>query len=167
VGVKVIGPKETLEFRQQVKGTGEPWRFLAANMSDGTLRGLGILVALFQGCSRSRVPMVGIEEPEIALHPAAATVLRDSMKEASTSTQILVTSHCPDLLDDEALDAPSLLAVVADEGTTRVGPIDEIGRDKLRDRLYTAGELLRRGELQPEKKAPAPEQLPLFDEAES
>ena len=43
VDVKAIGPKETLEFRQVVAGVGDPWRFLAANMSDGTLRALGIL----------------------------------------------------------------------------------------------------------------------------
>ena len=43
VEVKAIGRKETLEFRQTVAGMGHPWRFLAANMSDGTLRALGIL----------------------------------------------------------------------------------------------------------------------------
>ena len=51
VKVKEIGPKETLEFRQDVAGSRHPWRFLANNMSDGTLRVLGILVALFQASS--------------------------------------------------------------------------------------------------------------------
>ena len=47
VGVesKVVGPKLTLEFRQQVAGDTHPWRFLADNVSDGTLRVLGMLVA--------------------------------------------------------------------------------------------------------------------------
>ena len=49
VNVKEFGPKETLEFRQDVTGDKHTWRFLANNMSDGTLRVLGILVALFQG----------------------------------------------------------------------------------------------------------------------
>ena len=48
VDVKDVGPKATLEFRQEVAGSTDPWRFLAANMSDGTLRALGILAALFQ-----------------------------------------------------------------------------------------------------------------------
>ena len=43
VTVKDFGPKETLEFRQAVTGDRYPWRFLANNMSDGTLRVLGIL----------------------------------------------------------------------------------------------------------------------------
>jgi predicted ATPase len=67
VDVKVVGPKETLEFRQKVAGSKDPWRFLAANMSDGTVRALGILVALFQSGNGSgpRVPLVGIEEPRV------------------------------------------------------------------------------------------------------
>ena len=34
-----VGPKETLEFKQEVRGARHPWRFFASNMSDGTLRG--------------------------------------------------------------------------------------------------------------------------------
>ena len=67
---RAVGPKLTLEFRQEVRGGRHPWRFLADNVSDGTLRVLGVLVALYQGAM-----LVGIEEPEGALHPAAAGVL--------------------------------------------------------------------------------------------
>ena len=49
---RVLGPKETIEFGQAVAGSEFPWRFLAANMSDGTLRALGILVALLQAGAR-------------------------------------------------------------------------------------------------------------------
>lgn len=153
VDVRVIGPKETLEFRQFVAGSPYPWRFLAANMSDGTLRALGILVALFQGNGTSpRVPLVGIEEPEVALHPAAAGVLLDSLREASGSTQIVVTSHSPDILDDQKLDTASILAVVTEGGATHIGPLDEAGRSALEDRLYTAGELLRLNQLAPDPR---------------
>jgi hypothetical protein len=130
VDVKVIGPKETLEFRQQVAGSKNPWHFLAANMSDGTLRALGILVALFQSGNGAgpRVPLVGIEEPEIALHPAAAGLLRDGLREASRNTQVIVTSHSGDLLDDENLDADSILAVYAEGGSTHIASLDQAGR---------------------------------------
>ena len=33
-------------------------------------------------------PLVGIEEPEIALHPAAAGILLDSLRDASGTTQV-------------------------------------------------------------------------------
>jgi len=151
--VKEIGPMETMEFRQSVGGSAHPWRFSPNNMSDGTLRALGILVALFQrsGGAKPRVPLVGIEEPEMTLHPAAAGVLIDGLFDASDRTQIIITSHSPDLLDDPRID--SILAVVAQEGTTRIGPVDEAGRSVLRDRLHTAGELLRLNQLRPDKAA--------------
>lgn len=71
---KDVGKKETLEFRQMVGTSKAPWRFPAENMSDGTLRALGVLTALFQSGSdgAARVPFVGIEEPEAAVHPGAA-----------------------------------------------------------------------------------------------
>jgi predicted ATPase len=96
------------------------------------------------------VPLVALEEPEDALHPAAAGILRDSLRAASNSTQLLVTSHSPDLLDDPNFDSDALLAVVAVEGATSVAPLDEAGRAVLRDHLYTAGELLRMNQLVPD-----------------
>jgi len=168
VDVKVIGPKETLEFRQQVAGSKDPWRFLAANMSDGTVRALGILVALFQSGNgiAPRVPLVGIEEPEIALHPAAAGLLLEGLREASQLTQIVVTSHSPEFLDDENLDESSILAVYAKGGSTHIASLDAPGRQALKERLYTAGELLRMNQVRPDPSS-APEkidkQLRLFD----
>jgi predicted ATPase len=67
---------ESLEFKQDVAGSNNPWNFMAMNMSDGTLRALGVLVALFQGTSDYSPTFIGIEEPETALHPAASAALR-------------------------------------------------------------------------------------------
>jgi len=170
---RVLGPKETIEFGQAVAGSEFPWRFLAANMSDGTLRALGILVALLQSGDGNGtgqyVPLVGIEEPELALHPAAAGVLIDSLREASRTTQVLVTSHSPDLLDNPQLDTDTILAVVADAGRTTIGRLDETGKSALHDRLYTAGELLRLNQLAPDPAARelSGRQLRLFDKGDA
>ena len=147
-----IGPREILEFRQQVRGSQHPWRFPASNMSDGTLRAFGVLLALFQGAGNgdSKRRLVGIEEPETALHPAAAGVLVDALREAAGHAQILVTSHSPDLLDNDDISDNSILAVVAEHGETKIGPLDHVGRSVLRDRLFTAGELLRMNQLDPD-----------------
>ena len=147
-----LGPRETLAFRQEVRGAQHPWHFSAANMSDGTLRALGVLVALFQGFAADGADrrLVGIEEPEVALHPAAAGVLVDSIRDAAEHAQILVTSHSPDLLDNDEISADSIVAVVLEHGETRIGPLDEVGRSALRERLYTAGELLRMNQLDPD-----------------
>jgi len=47
----------------------------------------------------------------MALHPAASAILLRRLREASAATQILVTSHSPDLLDDSTIPTDALLAV--------------------------------------------------------
>ena len=44
---KTVGPKETLRFHQEIDGARRPWNLYSSSMSDGTLRALGLLVALF------------------------------------------------------------------------------------------------------------------------
>jgi predicted ATPase len=155
VETKHIGKKETLEFRQRVGANEAPWRFLAENMSDGTLRMLGILTALFQSGNGQgpRVPLVGIEEPETAVHPGAAGALRDALQVAAHQTQVIVTSHSPDLLDDKDVADDSVLVVVNENGATRIGSLNETDRGVIRDRLYTVGELMRTGTLRPDEAA--------------
>jgi predicted ATPase len=169
VSVKHIQKKETLEFKQKVGKNESPWSFFAENMSDGTLRALGVLTALFQSVNggAKRVPLVGIEEPEVAVHPGAAAVLRDALRTASRSTQVIVTSHSPDLLEDKDVREESILSVANINGETKIGPLDEAGRSAIRDRLYTAGELLRLDQLKPDLEnidATPPNQLELFGE---
>jgi predicted ATPase len=152
VYVRHLGKKETLEFKQEVIPGEVNWQFMAESMSDGALRALGVLAALFQATMHNghRVPLVGIEEPETAVHPGAAGVLRDALRVASASTQVVVTSHSPDLLDDKDVSADWILGVVSEKGETKIGPIDEADRNVLRKRLFTAGELLKRGQLGPD-----------------
>ncbi len=38
-----------------------------------------------------------------------------------------------------------------DHGETIIGPIDEAARTAMRERLYTAGELLRMNQLEPQR----------------
>ena len=151
IEARKYGPKEGLVFTQKVAKAEGPQRFFANNMSDGTLRALGILVALFQEPHdpTKRVLLVGIEEPESALHPAAAGILLDALRDAVDKTQIIITSHSPDLLDDKDLDPESILAVEARDGITVIADIDEAGKSVVRDRLYTTGEFLRIDQLQP------------------
>lgn len=166
---KQIGPLETLQFRQDMKGAKHPWHFPAQNMSDGTLRALGVLTALFQA-NRDYAPLlIGIEEPETALHPAASSALREALLKASKTTQIIVTSHSPDLLDDRSIDPEHFLAVISEGGETRIGPLDQASLTAMRSQLFSAGELLRINQLAPDQenlKAQAQRQTELFGSAE-
>jgi predicted ATPase len=152
-----IGNLETLQFRQQVAGQKSPWRFPANNMSDGTLRALAVLTALLQG-DGDAPSLIGIEEPEIALHPAAAGILWDALMDGQDRAQVLVTTHSPDLLDRKDIPINAILATDSDAGRTEIGPIIESSRELLRERLATPGELLRQRRLTPTEltlKSPA------------
>jgi predicted ATPase len=143
-----IGNLETLQFRQKVAGQKSAWRFPAINMSDGTLRALAVLTALLQG--DGDVPsLIGIEEPEIALHPAAAGILWDAMDDAQERAQVLVTTHSSDLLDRSDIPTQSILATTIEAGNTMIGPIVESSRKLLQEHLCTPGELLRQRRLSP------------------
>ncbi|WP_303831304.1 AAA family ATPase [Asticcacaulis taihuensis] len=152
VGRKAVGPMESLEFKQDVSGSKDPWSFMAMNMSDGTLRALGVLTALFQGNSDYSPSLVGIEEPETALHPAASGALREALSRAAETTQVIVTSHSPDLLDDMSIDSENILAIAETKGNTQIASIDEASRDMLKEHLFSPGELLRLDQLRPDKK---------------
>ncbi|NNN06130.1 MAG: AAA family ATPase [Elusimicrobia bacterium] len=170
VDVRHVGKKETLEFRQTVGSNGAPWRFMAESMSDGTLRALGILTALFQSGvpAHKKATVVGIEEPESALHPGAAGILRDALREASRHTQVLVTSHSPDLLDNKSISDEDIIAVEMRNGETLVAPVDAAGRSAIGGKLYTAGELLRMNQLNPDDEKLKNMQEPeLFGKAEA
>jgi len=160
VEVSHVGPRETLEFRQDVPDPENPWRFLAGSMSDGTLRALAALVALFQSAS---VPLTALEEPAAALHPSAAGVLLDALLESSALRQVLVTSHNADLLDSFKVKTASVLAVLAENGNTRMARLDAVGREALEQQLHTAGELLRMDQVRPEPGI-STRQMRLFDE---
>lgn len=166
---KQIGPMETLEFRQDMAGAKHPWRFLAQNMSDGTLRTLGILTALFQRNKDYSPTLVGIEEPETTLHPAASTALREALAMAAKETQIIVTSHSPDLLDDPEISDSQILSVISEGGETFLAPLDYASREAIKNHLFSAGELLRLNQLNPDRdfiKSQKDKQDDLFGEIE-
>jgi predicted ATPase len=128
-----------------------PKNFGPEAMSDGTIRAAAVLAALFQPWTlEGRVPLIGIEEPEIALHPAAAGVLFDALTEASEHVQVVATSQSPDLLDRDDLDVSSVRAVSMAHGLTVIGEVDEASRRIVRDKLYTLGELMRSDQILPE-----------------
>jgi len=153
VETDTAGNRQTLLFKQHVEGSKHPWKFHGESISDGTLRALGVLTAIFQSSPNGsrQTSLVGIEEPEAALHPGAADVLYEALVEASQDRQILVTSHSPDLLDNPEVSVEQILSVVSRSGTSKIGRLDEADRSTLEDELFTAGELLRDQGLVPDE----------------
>lgn len=144
-----LGSYVTVMLRSQT-GEGRDVVFGAEAMSDGTLRAAGVLAALFQpGVIDGQIPVIGIEEPEIALHPAAAGVLFDALTEASEHVQVLATSQSADLLDRDDLDVKIIRPVTMRDGLTIIGEVDDASREIAEKKLYTLGELMRGNQLAP------------------
>lgn len=113
--------------------------------SDGTLRVLGLLTALYQS---PPLPFIGMEEPEMMVHPGAMSLLCDILEEVSTLSQIIITTHSPDLI--AKFDPTSLRIVEIEEGATQIGSVHSEDLDAINDQLFNSGDLLRIGGLRRE-----------------
>lgn len=112
--------------------------FELSQESDGTLRMLGILTALHQTPSRT---LIALEEPELTIHPGVLALLWDEIEQAATNSQIVLTTHSPDLLD--LCGADSLRVVEKINGITQIGLVDDTQRQAIQKKLFAPGELLR------------------------
>ena len=72
--------------------------FDASSLSDGTLRFIA-LASLFLQPPVYRPSVILVDEPELGMHPYAITLLASLMKQASTETQVVVSTQSSLLLD--------------------------------------------------------------------
>ena len=155
--IKYGADYETARFRVSRHGQGQPLEFDAASMSDGTLRILAALVAAFQhveplGTSDTLIQpsLVGIEEPETSLHPAAMRALVDALDEATLRTQILLTTHSAEMLDNPTIKPENIRVVQMIDGQTVIAPVDEASVEIVRQKLDALGGLERQNQLEPD-----------------
>jgi predicted ATPase len=141
--VKTYDEYVGLRFRLRSGSPSVPFEFDAASMSDGTLRALAALIAAFQIHLPSGPTVIGIEEPETALHPAAMRVLVDALDEATQRTQILLTTHSADLLSGRDLTPGQILVARNRAGQTHLTPVDPASRQIIAKELYSLAELQR------------------------
>src|SRR5438045_8319698 len=80
----------------QVFFTEGDYEIPATRLSDGSLRYLCLLAIL---CDPDPPPLIGIEEPELGLHPDLLPNVADLLVEASQRTQLIVTTHSSALVD--------------------------------------------------------------------
>ena len=160
VNPKRRGNKLALEFIQDW-GRSEPVRFEAFGMSDGTLRALGLLVAVFQ---RPAPSVLAIEEPEATMHPGALGAVLDLLRHAGRSTQVIVTTHSPEVLDAKWIRNEHLRMMAWEAGVSRVARVSAATRETLRKQLAGAGELLRSNALTAAESSPSPDRDSLFED---
>ena len=135
--VRNAGSRLVIEVGHRQPG-GKEHYFDAAVESDGTLRILALLAALYQ---KRRPSLTIIEEPELHLQPGAMGVLVDVLREASLRGQILVTTQSADLMNE--LESDELRVVEKIDGVTHIGPVDDEYRKTVEMELFTPGDLIR------------------------
>jgi predicted ATPase len=144
---KKHGNKLSMSFSQEW-GSNKKLSFDAFNMSDGTLRSLGLIMAVFQNPSPS---VLVIEEPEATIHPGALGAMLDLIRKATKTMQVIVTTHSPDLLDAKWITDANLRIVSWQEGASHLLLPSEATREAMRQHLMGAGELLRSNALHAEE----------------
>lgn len=133
------GKKLAIEFTQQW-GEKKKLTFEAYSMSDGTLRALGLLLAVFQVHKPS---LIFVDEPEASIHPGAGGAILDMLRHAASTMQVVISTQSPEILDAKWIEGKQLRSVVWREGATNVEEIPEAAQRALRTHLMGAGELLR------------------------
>lgn len=130
-------------IRLEWKHTSSEAYFNADSLSDGTLRFIAMATLLLQP-RRLRPSVILIDEPELGLHPYAITLLASLIRQAVDSTQVIVSTQSPILLDHfEPQEV--LVAERKDGGTTlrrlEPGPLETWLSD------YSLGQLWEKNEL--------------------
>jgi predicted ATPase len=108
-------------------------------MSDGTLRSLGILVALRQ---QPHPAIVCIDEIEDSVHPAAISVLLDAALASTDRCQVLLTSHSPEALSHPAIHAQHVRVIEWRNGKSDIFRLSR-GAELMSRPPQSVGKLLR------------------------
>jgi predicted ATPase len=115
----------------------------ATRLSDGTIRYLCLLAILLHP---DPPPLVMIEEPELGLHPDIIPHVAKLLKEASTRTQLVVTTHSR-MLVDCLNDLPESVVICEKQDGQSVFERLDGERMKVWLEKYSLGDLWSKGEL--------------------
>lgn len=129
--------------------------FDAEQQSDGTLRVAGLLTALLQ---TDQMSIIGIEEPELTVHPGALQMLYDYIRQSSELHQIIITTHSPTILDVVDINNDHLFVVHRKDGITYIKEANPADLMPVKESLYTLSDFALNSNIL---------QLTLFDESET
>ena len=103
-------------------------------VSSGTLRMLALMTAVY---GQPETTLIGIEEPENYVHPAALSSFVEHMIDARDRVQFMVTTHSPILLD--FLDIPEAVNVVKRDDSLGTTVLKEGDPASVREALNASG----------------------------
>lgn len=115
-------------------------------MSDGTVRMLCWAIILN---SPNLPSLIVIDEPEVGLHVQWLSYLAEWIKNAATRTQVIITTHSPDLLDKFTDRLENVHVFEASNPEQTLFHVKTLSKERLQDRLdegWELGDLYRVGE---------------------
>ena len=111
------------------------------SVSDGTVRLLALLVLTTWSAHRSS--LIAIEEPENGVHPHLAENIVDMLRSASEHSQLIVTTHEPDLLDH--LEPSEVILCDKEDGFTKLKKASSVADIEQFRQHFSLGELWEQG----------------------
>ena len=90
------------------------------DISDGTIRAIAILTAIYQNVKDQT--FICIDEPELGLHPKAITFISETIRSQRNNMQILVATQSPKFLDKYILE--EIIVVEYKNGESIVDKLD-------------------------------------------
>ena len=127
----------------QIFFTENEYQIPATRLSDGTLRYLSLLAILY---SPYKPSLLCIEEPELGLHPDILPTIAEILKEVSTETQIVVTTHSNIIIDALTSSPEDVIVCENEDGYTTMQRLKESELKVWLDK-YTLGELWSKGQI--------------------
>lgn len=117
--------------------------FYLNEMSDGAVRMLCWAILLH---SPVLPPLLVIDEPELGLHVAWMSILAAWLKKAARKTQVIVTTHSPDLLDHFTDNLEEVLCFCKDKPGFAPKPLSRQRLSKALKEGWQLGDLYRVGD---------------------
>lgn len=136
IGVESVGGLLAPRFLMMAESN-KRHSFNVSQISDGSLRLLGLLAALYQTNPPSAI---ALEEPEQNINPGFLTIIAEAVKETAAKRQVLITTHSPHLVDH--FDVDTIHAVELRPSGTHVGRVADSQVAAVKRQLFTVGELM-------------------------
>jgi predicted ATPase len=122
------------------EASGDTHDFNMSQLSDGTLRMIGLLAAFYQVSSPRRI---ALEEPEQMIHPGILPVLKDAADDYLTmgsDNQYFITTHSPNFLN--LFNADDVTWLTINHGVSKASKMSGRRLALVHDQLMSAGEML-------------------------
>ncbi len=112
--------------------------------SDGTLRLIGLLWTIIKAPTGSG--MLLLEEPELSLNSAIVKLLPMilAMAQRSSDLQVMLSTHAPDLLDDEGISPDEVLVLRVTNDGTKADLLSSIPKavEELKSGIFAPSEIV-------------------------